>query len=85
MGASGAVNIVMRQELNEAADQEERLQELVADYEHKFQNPYKAAEMGYIDEVLLPEDLRPRICQALLTFQNKRDDMPPKKHGNIPL
>jgi propionyl-CoA carboxylase beta chain len=85
MGASGAVNIVMREELKAAADKDGKHAELVADYEDKFQNPYKAAELGYIDEVILPEDLRPRLCQALMMFRNKRDELPPKKHGNIPL
>jgi len=85
MGASGAVNIVMRDELKQAKDQATKLAELTADYAEKFQNPYKAAELGYIDEVILPENMRPRLCQAMMLLQNKRDDLPPKKHGNIPL
>jgi propionyl-CoA carboxylase beta chain len=85
MGAAGAVNIVMREELNRAADKEAKLKELTADYADKFQNPYKAAELGYIDEVILPEEMRPRLCQALMLLRNKRDELPPKKHGNIPL
>lgn len=85
MGAEGAVNIVMREEIANASDKSERFKELVADYAQKFQNPYKAAELGYIDDVILPEDMRPRFCQALKLLSNKRDDMPFKKHGNIPL
>jgi propionyl-CoA carboxylase beta chain len=85
MGAGGAVAIVMRDELNKASDKAEKLKELTADYADKFQNPYKAAELGYIDEVILPENMRPRLCQALMMLRNKRDDLPPKKHGNIPL
>lgn len=85
MGASGAVNIVFREELKNASSPESRRQELVSDYGEKFQNPYKAAELGYIDEVILPEDLRPRLCQSIQMLKNKRDDLPPKKHGNIPL
>ncbi len=85
MGAEGAVNIVMREEIAAAQDKAQRYKELVADYSTKFQNPYKAAELGYIDEVILPEDMRPRFCQALMLLKNKRDDMPSKKHGNIPL
>jgi len=85
MGADGAVNIVMREEINKAENKQQRYQELVADYAKKFQNPYKAAEFGYIDEVILPEDMRPRFCQALTLLKNKRDALPPKKHGNIPL
>lgn len=78
MGAEGAVRVLHR-------DQPERFKELVTEYSDKFQNPYQAAERGYIDEVILPEDLRPRFCQALLMLQNKRDSNPYKKHGNIPL
>jgi len=85
MGATGAVSIIMREEINLARDKKARLAELVADYEKKFQNPYKAAELGYIDEVILPEDIRPRLCQALSALRNKRDDSPRRKHGNIPL
>lgn len=85
MGAEGAVNIVMREEIMKASDKAERLKELVSDYKQKFQNPYVAAELGYIDEVILAEDLRPRFCQALMLLKNKRDTLPFKKHGNIPL
>jgi propionyl-CoA carboxylase beta chain len=85
MGAEGAVNIVMREEIAKADNKSERFKELVADYTEKFQNPYKAAELGYIDDVILPEDMRPRFCQALALLRNKRDDVPAKKHGNIPL
>jgi propionyl-CoA carboxylase beta chain len=85
MGASGAVSIVMRNELKDAKDPEAKLAELTADYADKFQNPYKAASLGYIDEVILPEMMRPRLCQSIQLLRNKRDDLPPKKHGNIPL
>lgn len=85
MGAAGAVAIVMREEINKASDKDKKMKELIADYADKFQNPYKAAEMGYIDEVILPEDMRPRLCQALTLLRNKRDELPPKKHGNMPL
>jgi len=85
MGAGGAVNVVFRKELKDAKDPEAKRAELVADYEEKFQNPYKAAERGYIDEVIMPENLRPRLCQSIMMLRNKRDDLPPKKHGNIPL
>ena len=85
MGAGGAVAIIQREELNKASDKEQKMKELVADYADKFQNPYQAAEAGYIDEVILPEEMRPRLCQALMMLRNKRDELPPKKHGNIPL
>lgn len=85
MGAEGAVNIVMREELKEAQDKSKRFMELTKAYQKQFQNPYRAAELGYIDEVILPEDMRPRFCQALNLLRDKRDSMPTKKHGNIPL
>ncbi|MES2504223.1 MAG: acyl-CoA carboxylase subunit beta [Myxococcota bacterium] len=85
MGAEGAVAVIKREEIAAAADKDARFKELVADYASKYQNPYHAAELGYIDEVILPEDLRPRFCQALAMLQNKRDTNPPKKHGNMPL
>lgn len=85
MGAQGAVNIIMREELHAAKDPEATLKELTANYADKFQNPYKAAELGYIDEVILPEDIRPKLCQSLSMLRNKRAELPAKKHGNIPL
>ena len=85
MGASGAVSIIMREEIKSASDKDKKLQELTLDYQKEFQNPYKAAELGYIDEVIEPQDIRPRICQALNLLRNKRDSSPLKKHGNMPL
>ncbi|MDJ0850190.1 MAG: acyl-CoA carboxylase subunit beta [Myxococcota bacterium] len=85
MGPDGAVNIVFRNELKDTSDPEARRKELEADYRENFANPYKAAELGYIDEVIRPEETRPKIIQALEMLANKRDSMPPKKHGNIPL
>ncbi|MCP4503414.1 MAG: acyl-CoA carboxylase subunit beta [Deltaproteobacteria bacterium] len=86
MGAAGAVNIICRKELKEAGSASEgKAKELADDYAERFQNPYKAAELGYIDEVIFPEDIRPRLCQAIQLLKNKRDELPPKKHGNIPL
>ncbi|MEM7495950.1 MAG: acyl-CoA carboxylase subunit beta [Myxococcota bacterium] len=85
MGAQGAVRIVMREQLKAAQDPAACEAELARDYAKRFQNPYQAAELGYIDEVILPEDIRPRLCQALSFLANKRDRLPPKKHGNMPL
>lgn len=85
MGPDGAVNIIFRNELNEADDAVARKQELVEHYRDTFANPFKAAELGYIDEVILPRDTRPRLIQALRMLKNKRESLPPKKHGNIPL
>jgi len=85
MGPEGAVNIVFRKELAEAEDPAVRKEELVQDYREKFATPFKAAELGYIDEVIKPEETRPKIIEALEMLATKRDTNPPKKHGNIPL
>jgi propionyl-CoA carboxylase beta subunit len=85
MGPEGAVNIIFRKELSAAKDQQAERQRLIADYRAKFANPYKAAELGYVDEVIKPEDTRPRVIRALQMLSTKRQENPPKKHGNIPL
>jgi acetyl-CoA carboxylase carboxyltransferase component len=85
MGPEGAVNIVFRKDLNEAEDPELRRQELSDDYRETFASPYKAAELGYIDAVIQPEETRPRIISALEMLATKRTSTPPRKHGNIPL
>ncbi len=85
MGPNGAVNIIFRKELAEADDPAARKDELVEEYRETFANPFKAAELGYIDEVILPTKTRKRLIQSLEMLQNKRDTLPPKKHGNIPL
>ena len=85
MGPDGAVNIVFRNELDAASDAVKEKDRLVAEYRRTFANPFKAAELGYVDEVIMPEDTRPRLIHALRILENKRDRNPPKKHGNIPL
>ena len=85
MGPDGAVSIVFRNELKGASDPAAKRVELEASYRENFANPYKAAELGYIDEVIRPEETRPRIIQALEMLATKRDVNPPKKYGNIPL
>ena len=85
MGPDGAVNIIFRKELAAADDPVTRKAELVADYRNTFANPFKVAELGYIDEVIAPENTRLRICQGLSMLENKRQSNPPKKHGCIPL
>ncbi len=85
MGPDGAVNIIFRKELAEADDPVQKHAELVSDYRKTFANPYMAAELGYIDAVILPEDTRRHIIQSLEMLKNKRQKNPPKKHGNIPL
>ncbi len=85
MGVDGAVNIVFKDEIARAADPEARRAELVADYQEKFANPYVAAARGYVDEVIEPRHTREKLIVALDMLKNKRDSLPPKKHGNIPL
>ncbi len=85
MGSEGAVNILHRRELANAKAPEKLRAKLVADFRGKFANPYIAAELGYVDEVIMPHETRPRIIDALAMLRNKRDKNPPKKHGNIPL
>ena len=82
MGPEGAVSIVFRRELESGAKTRE---DLVQSYRNTFANPYKAAELGYVDEVILPEDTRPRLCRALQMLRTKRAEVPRRKHGNIPL
>ena len=85
MGAQGAVNILHRKEIAEAKDVEATRKELVDDYTEKFSNPYLAAERGTIDSVIEPEDSRQYITKAFRTLKTKRDILPARKHGNIPL
>ena len=85
MGAAGAVNVIHRRDLAAAEDEEAARAELVADYEKKFNNPYVAAERGLVDDVIEPRETRPRLIRAMEMLRNKRETLPPKKHGNIPL
>ncbi len=85
MGADGAVSIIFRDALKKASDPVATRAQLNADYEEKFANPYVAAELGYIDEVIEPALTRKRIVDALEMLKNKKDTNPRKKHGNIPL
>jgi propionyl-CoA carboxylase beta chain len=85
MGPDGAVNIIFRKDLADIDDPDTRRAALVADYREQFANPYVAAARGYIDDVIEPNETRPRIIEALEMLRNKRDANPPKKHGNIPL
>jgi propionyl-CoA carboxylase beta chain len=85
MGPDGAVNIIFRKETAAADDPEAKKAELVKEYREKFANPYSAAGRGYVDEVIEPHETRPRLIAALEMLQDKRQNNPPKKHGNIPL
>lgn len=85
MGPEGAVNIVFRKQIATAEDPEAERQRLVREYREQFANPYVAAARGYVDDVIEPQETRPRLIDALKMLRNKRDANPPKKHGNIPL
>lgn len=85
MGPEGAINILYRRELAEAENPEELRAHLVQEYRETFANPYVAASWGYLDDVIEPSQTRPMLINALEMLQNKRDENPPKKHGNIPL
>ena len=85
MGAEGAVNIVYRKELEQAKDAGKARAKLIEEYNEKFANPYVAAALGYRDDVIEPQETRPRLIRALRMLANKRQTLPPKKHGNIPL
>ena len=79
MGAEGAVNILYRK-----ADEETK-QKAIQEYKENFANPYRVAELGYIDEIIEPKDTRKKLIQGLEMARNKMNTLPPKKHGNIPL
>jgi propionyl-CoA carboxylase beta chain len=85
MGAQGAVNVLYRKELAEAKDPETERAKLLQEYDDKFANPYIAAERGYIDRVIVPSETRVMVIRALRSLRGKRQILPPKKHGNIPL
>jgi propionyl-CoA carboxylase beta chain len=85
MGPDGAVNIIFRDQLAKSNGDARAKDKLIEDYRNTFANPYKAAELGYIDEVIEPSQTRRRVIDALESLKNKRDVNPPRKHGNIPL
>jgi acetyl-CoA carboxylase carboxyltransferase component len=85
MGPDGAVNIIFKETIDKSAKPEETRQKLIDEYKDKFANPYIAASKGYIDDVIDPRTTRPKLIKALEMLQNKTDNNPPKKHGNIPL
>jgi propionyl-CoA carboxylase beta chain len=85
MGPEAAVNIIHRKEISEAADVDATRAKLVAEYRERFASPYRAAELGFVDEVIRPRHVRHRLATSLRVLSNKRQKLPPKKHGNIPL
>jgi propionyl-CoA carboxylase beta chain len=85
MGPKGAVEILFKREIEQAADKEAETARRIAEYSATFANPYTAAARGFVDDVIDPRDTRPRLIDALRTLGTKRDRNPAKKHGNIPL
>src|SRR5690606_5021283 len=85
MGPDGAVNIVYRRQVEEAEDKEQRRRELVQEYGDRFANPYVAAARGWIDEVIDARQARDYLLRGLAMLEGKREQRPPRKHGNIPL
>ena len=85
MGPEGAINIIYRREIKASKKPDALRDQLVQEYRDRFANPYVAASRGYIDDVIEPRETRPRLIAGLELIQNKRDRLPPKKHGNIPL
>ena len=85
MGARGAVNVIHRRDIAASDDPDEVRTRLIDDYEDRFANPYVAAERGLVDDVIEPRATRPHLIRSLDMLRNKREAMPPKKHGNIPL
>ncbi len=84
MGAEGAANVIHRREIDSADDPVAKRKEKIAEYKKLFSNPYIAANRGYIDDIIVPSETRPRLIEALEILSNKRQALPPKKHGNIP-
>jgi acetyl-CoA carboxylase carboxyltransferase component len=85
MNPQGAVEIVYRCELQQAADPASRRSQLVAEYTEKYANPYIAAERGFVDNVIDPAETRVKLVEGLRLLRPKREDSPQRKHGNIPL
>ena len=85
MGPEGAINIVFRDRLSQASNPQRTRTKLIQEFRDTFANPYVAAGRGFLDDVIDPRETRPRIIDALDMLQSKRDNLPPKKHGNIPL
>jgi propionyl-CoA carboxylase beta chain len=85
MGPEGAVNIVFRKEIENSEDPEATRESLAREYRNSFASPFRAAELGYIDQIIFPENTRPRLIEALMMLKDKKDAIPERRHGNIPL
>jgi len=85
MGPQGAVEVIFRREAQNSENPEQVLADREAEYRETFANPYRAAERGYIDDIIEPAETRFRLIRALEMLANKKDSIPPRKHGNMPL
>ncbi len=85
MGPQAAVNIIFKREIAAAKDPAKKAEQLVDDYKEKFANPYVAAERGFLDDVIEPQDTRPTLIRSLQLLKDKQVDRPHRRHGNIPL
>ena len=85
MGPEGAVNIIFRRDIEQSENPAARRAELIAEYAGRFATPFVAAERGYVDDVIEPQETRPRLIKALEVLRTKRETLPPRKHGNLPL
>jgi acetyl-CoA carboxylase carboxyltransferase component len=85
MGPQGAVEILYRRELQTAADPEARRAELVDEYTTRYANPYAAAERGFVDDVIDPAETRRKVVAGFRLLRTKREELPKRKHGNVPL
>ena len=85
MGAKGAAEIIFKKEINQAENKEKKWLEKEAEYAEMFANPYRAAERGIVDEVILPSETREKLIKGFQMLKNKAEKLPNKKHGNIPL
>lgn len=85
MGAKGAAEIIFKREIAEAKDSAQKLIEKEAEYAEKFANPYRAAERGFVDDVIFPSETRNKIVMAFKMLEGKKEELPTKKHGNIPM
>ena len=83
MGPEGAVNIVFKKDIKESDDPKTKEQELIEEYRNTFASPYRAAERGYVDEIITPERTRPKLIRALELLRTKKGGMPSKKHDNL--
>ena len=85
MGPEGAVNIVFKKEIENSEDPGATRERLIQEYRNNFASPFRAAELGYIDQITFPENTRARLIQALMMLEHKRESIPERRHGNIPL